>query len=688
MPDVYVDSLTLKNFGPFYGEHTFTFGNLDGRCGILVGGRNGAGKTHLLRALYLAVVGESGVGDLKQVETGSDATRFVFDKSLNRRALAEGEDTVSLRATILQRDEKNGGSRKVEFIREIRHRQNSPPVWHSYAVRSDTAGSIEDEQVIQKLRDAFLPRHLARFFFFDAERSQSINLGHQDIVEGVTRILGLWTYAELETDLRRLIQQKIPRVFSAATGPDPEIKLADLAADVLRIDGHLEARRHARESLGRELHEIEAELFEVEDSLKTLGAVDPEELQQAQEKRDKLTREKAELESTLRGAWEGALPVSLLGGCRRELHDYLLAEERRRDWESAKSTVEPKIPQVKNDVFDKVPDEYILEPKVEVFYMERLVEALHRLFHPPPEGIPERLFVTDRNDTSAQVRQRLATSASSIGDLATLCENIERMDAELRELDQNLRQMQQNTAAFKLGTELHQKRGELITRRDQVNRRLEEVAADITHMETQLVELKREETNQREVVEKAKKGESLAAMASRYREAATEIRNQAAIQLRRQISEHVGELWVEITERQREFIGMEFDNHWQCQLVRKDRKKVAWDETNTSAGQRQVRMLAFYEALRRLAKLVPPLVVDTPLARLDKEVRANVLDKLYLSGHQSIILATNSEIDPESPLFDRLRKRIARVYTLHPHNNPDSMNYEVKVTGDYFGHEL
>ena len=384
----------------------------------------------------------------------------------------------------------------------------------------------------------------------------------------------------------------------------------------------------------------------------------------------------------------GALPVSLLGGCRRELHDYLLAEERRRDWESAKSTVEPKIPQVKNDVFDKVPDEYILEPKVEVFYMERLVEALHRLFHPPPEGIPERLFVTDRNDTSAQVRQRLATSASSIGDLATLCENIERMDAELRELDQNLRQMQQNTAAFKLGTELHQKRGELITRRDQVNRRLEEVAADITHMETQLVELKREETNQREVVEKAKKGESLAAMASRYREAATEIRNQAAIQLRRQISEHVGELWVEITERQREFIGMEFDNHWQCQLVRKDRKKVAWDETNTSAGQRQVRMLAFYEALRRLAKLVPPLVVDTPLARLDKEVRANVLDKLYLSGHQSIILATNSEIDPESPLFDRLRKRIARVYTLHPHNDPDSMNYEVKVTGDYFGHEL
>ena len=67
MSEVYIDSLTLENFGPFYAEHTLNFGSLDGRCGILVGGKNGAGKTHLLRALYLAVVGESGVRDWKRV---------------------------------------------------------------------------------------------------------------------------------------------------------------------------------------------------------------------------------------------------------------------------------------------------------------------------------------------------------------------------------------------------------------------------------------------------------------------------------------------------------------------------------------------------------------------------------------------------------------------------------------------
>jgi len=687
MAEVYIDSLTLENFGPFYGEHILDFRSLEGKCGILVGGKTGAGKTHLLRALYLAVVGESGVGDLKKVETGSDATRFVFEKSLNRRALAEGQDTMRLKAVISLRDDKIG-SRKVELRREIRFRSLSSPVWQHYAERSDTPGLIEDEQVIQKLRDAFLPRHLARFFFFDAERSQSINLGQQDIVEGISRILGLWTYTQLENDLRQLINSKIPRVFNAFGGPDPETALAELNGKVITVEGVLKARRKEREALDRDLHEVETELLEVEDGLKTLGAVDPDELQKAQDRHAELTEAKTKLESKLTEVWESALPVALLGSYRKALHDALIAEERRREWESAKSTVEPKIPQVKQDVFGDAPDEFSLHPDVEAFYMQRLEDALHSLFHPPPQGMPDRVYVADRNDTSAQIRSRLAASQSQLRDLAEMCIEIERMDVELRELNQKLRLIQQNTAAFKRGTELHEKRGDLNTRREQRSKRLKELEAEITRMDVELTDLKRRESIQQEIANKAERGESLAALATRYREAAGEIRSRAAIQMRGQISEAVGQLWVEITEREREFEGMDFDSRWQCWLVGRDGKKVTWEETNTSAGQRQVRMLAFYEALRRLAKLVPPLVVDTPLARLDKEVRANVLDKLYLSGHQSIMLSTNAEIDPEGELFDRVRDRLARVYTLHSHGRPNTPNYEVRITSDYFGKDL
>ncbi|MBK9138941.1 MAG: AAA family ATPase [Verrucomicrobia bacterium] len=683
MPEVYIDSLTVRNFGPYYGEHTFNFATHDDRCGILLGGKNGAGKTHLLRALYLAVVGETGVHDLKKVEPASEATRFVFDKSLNRRAEAEGDFNTLLEVTISQRDDK--GTRKITLAREIRHRPNSAPVWRSYAERSDGSGRIEDDKHIEALRDAFLPRHLARFFFFDAERGQNFSLGQREIVEGISRLLGLWSYSELEDDLRHLIQNKIPRVFNASEGHEAARRLAELNGHIVTAEQQLVNLRGELSSVDVEFREAQNELAEVEEQLKSLGAVDPAQLQRVQDERGRLAETKGRLEAELTAAWETAMPLALLGQYRKELHDYLQREEKRREWENSRAAVEPKIPQVKRDVFENAPAEFRLADDAFAFYTDRLEWALHRLFHPPPEGMADSVFVTDRNDRSAQIRDSLANGTTSLRRVAELCSQVESVDANLRKLDTQWKQLQQDAAAKELGMQLHADRARLTEQCANLERRKSDLRLQVQSLETRLAELKREESNLTAAAKKARQGQTLISLAARYREAATEIRARAADELRHQISEHVGDLWVRITERQREFLGMEFDANWNCFLLRRDGRNATWEETNTSAGQRQVRMLAFYEALRRLAKLAPPLVVDTPLGRLDREVKDSVLDQLYLTGHQTIILTTNSEIDPEGPLFEEIGERIARVYTLNPRGRENSINYEVEVTRDYFG---
>ena len=684
MPDVYIDELTLENFGPYYGEHTFNFGTVEDRCGILIGGKNGAGKTHLLRALYLAVVGEAGVGDLKKVEPASEATRFVFERSLNRRAQAEGKDTVRLQVKISQIGETGGGSRKAVLVREIRHRPSGPK-WSSYADRMDGSGQIEEEKYLAKLRDTLLPRHLARFFFFDAERGQNFNLGQQEIVEGISRILGLWSYDELETDLRNLIQNKIPRVFNASGEYEAAQKLADISGQIVTTEKKLIALKDELKSAELELSENQTELDEVEEQLKSIGAVDPQELNRAQTARTELAETKAKLETELTSAWEQAMPVALMGNYRNDLHNDLIREEKRREWESSRATVEPKIPQVKQDVFEEAPAEYRLTDDVYAFYATRLEQALHRLFHPPPEGMAENIFITDRNDRSAQIRVRLETGTNSLPGVTELCEQVESINADLREIDGRIRQLKQDTGTMELGAKLHKRRGELTTECDHLERKKKDTEQQVLALEGNLQEQKREETNLTNLANKARQGRNLAALAASYREATKEIRVRAADQLRQKISEHVGDLWTEITERQREFLGMEFDKNWNCLLLGRNGEKLSWEGANTSAGQRQVRMLAFYEALRRLAKVAPPLVVDTPLGRLDKEVKDSVLDRLYLTGHQTIFLTTNSEVDPSGPLFERLRGRFGRMYTLHPYGQEDSDNYEVRVTNDYFG---
>jgi DNA sulfur modification protein DndD len=685
--EIFIDSLTLENFGPFYGEHTFNFGTLEHRCGILIGGKTGAGKSHLLRALYLAVVGEAGVFDLKKVEPGSEATRFLFENSLNRRAQAEGRDTIRLQVGISQREADGGGRRNALLVREIRHRPNSAPVWHSSAERFDGSERIEDDKLLEKLRDAFLPRHLARFFF-DAERGQNFGFGQQEIVEGISRILGLWSYAQLEWHLRQLIQQKIPRTFNPSAAHEAATKLAEVSGRVVTADGQISALRLECARLNRELTETKAELAELEERLRTLGALNPAELLLAQQNRAKLVETKARLESELNVAWEFDLPIALLGPYRRVLHDALLREEKRRDWETSKAAVEPKLPQLQRVLFDDPPEEHRLADSTQAFYRERLERALHELILPPPEGMADAIYLTDQNARSARIRAQLAGTPTSLRVIAELCAQGESVAATLREADTRLGQLNQDAAAIAQGAELHRRRGELTARAEHLEKQRTDLGAQLETLERELQELKREETNQSALTANARQGQSLIALAARYRELAGEIRARAAEQLRLKISEHVGDLWVAITERHQEFLGIDFDPDWNCFLLRRDGRRVSWEQTNTSAGQRQVRTLAFFEALRRLARLVPPLVVDTPLGRLDKEVKDSVLDQLYLTGHQTIILTTNSEIDPDSPLFQRIQKKLARAYTLHPQGEENTLNYQVRVTNDYFGKTL
>lgn len=683
MPEVYIDSLSINNFGPYYGEHTFELGTEGYRRATLIGGKNGAGKTHLLRALYLATVGESGAIDLKKVESGSDATRFDLAESLNRRAKSEGEDSCSMTLQLSQRDDTGSIGRTLTLVRQVRWRPNSPPVFSSKANLSGDSQWIEDEDKVQKLRDAFLPRHLTRFFFFDAERSQSIQLNEREITEGISRVLGLYSYSELEEDLRQLTTSKIPKIYGS--GSEAERRLNDITAEILRHESNLKTLSIDESDQNQELRDVATELDEVEDQLKSIGAVDPEQLTKATKQREEIKSTKDKLEANLGTAWESTLPISLLGGFRAELHDYLLKEERRRDFENRKASVEPKIPQVKQAVFENVPPNFLLDDSCRSFYEAQIDVALQSLFNPPPEGMSETIFVVpERNELSIQIRSKLRTQATAIQGLANLCVELERKTSELRELDQTLKVLNSDSTAIALGNELRERRGSLLKHKEQIDEKISNIQAERILINNKLHELRKEETNLSEQVQKVQKGRDLNSLAHRYRDAVSQIKSNAAVSLREKIADIVGGLWLDITDRGLEYVGMEFDQHWNCYLKKSDGTRVSWESANTSAGQRQVRILAFTEALRRLGRFVTPLVVDTPLGRLDKEVRGNVLERLYLSGHQSIILTTNAEIDPKSDLFDRIAPHLSRVYTLNPQGDPESNSYQVKVSNDYF----
>ncbi len=82
-----------------------------------------------------------------------------------------------------------------------------------------------------------------------------------------------------------------------------------------------------------------------------------------------------------------------------------------------------------------------------------------------------------------------------------------------------------------------------------------------------------------------------------------------------------------------------------------------------SAGERQLLAVSLLWGLARASGQPLPVVVDTPLGRLDGTHREHLVERYFpYASHQVILLSTDTEID--EPTYARVRKFVGRSYRL------------------------
>jgi DNA sulfur modification protein DndD len=65
-----------------------------------------------------------------------------------------------------------------------------------------------------------------------------------------------------------------------------------------------------------------------------------------------------------------------------------------------------------------------------------------------------------------------------------------------------------------------------------------------------------------------------------------------------------------------------------------------------SAGEKQIYAIAILEALAKTSGRKLPIIIDTPLGRLDSKHRRKLVENYFpTASHQVIILSTDTEID-------------------------------------------
>lgn len=114
-------------------------------------------------------------------------------------------------------------------------------------------------------------------------------------------------------------------------------------------------------------------------------------------------------------------------------------------------------------------------------------------------------------------------------------------------------------------------------------------------------------------------------------------------------------------------------------IYHKDGNEIYLSQLN--AGAKQTVMQVLLKVLYNLGDYEPPVMIDTVMGVLDKESREVILESYFPDlAHQTILLSTDTEITAEHD-FAKIQAFVAKTYTLHR----DKDNQCTTISEDYFG---
>ena len=107
--------------------------------------------------------------------------------------------------------------------------------------------------------------------------------------------------------------------------------------------------------------------------------------------------------------------------------------------------------------------------------------------------------------------------------------------------------------------------------------------------------------------------------------------------------------------------------------ISEDGKEVAKD--SLSAGEQQLMVISILWALAICSKKKLPVIIDTPLSRLDSLHRTALIQTYFPNaGEQTIILSTDSEID--NTYYQLMKDNVGDEFTLNYDENTKSTSIQ------------
>jgi len=258
-----VTKVEFNNFKPYYKINSIDLATDNDRNIILIGGRNGQGKTSFLIGLVWCLYGSkiSEVDDSFKKEIKHNYNLFL-NESLNRTAKSEGVSLFSVRINFMN---VSDFYTNVEISRSFNF-DNGKEVFKIFS--NGVEELLDDDEKIAFVEDYLVPIQAAKFVFFDAEKIAEIadmeaKRQGNFMNDALNKILGLDLYENLKNDLE--LYEKNIRQSCAGENDAEKLKL-----DTKQIEinlGKINSKSRELGDIEDDLKNIKTKITEFDDFL-------------------------------------------------------------------------------------------------------------------------------------------------------------------------------------------------------------------------------------------------------------------------------------------------------------------------------------------------------------------------------------------------------------------------------------
>lgn len=319
---------------------------------VLIGAKNGFGKTSLLEAIVMGLFGRDGLAMIaRAVLTDGEDERLAqsydefLQRALHAHALDQGRSSASVTVELEDEDEAFTIQRTWHFAGNGKHRRDEEEVriWHGPDQDPVRVPRMEDQDdfVRNFIAQKFLPVHLAQFFLFDGEQVQ--RLARRDmsaqVQMGIEGILGVRVVRALQSDLRTFAQQRrnaVPKVGDET--------LERLRAEVRELEGRLNGAESDLAEVEPKLEPLKTHRDRLVKEFSSIHGGNSANLKELYENKGKAERERDRSRDRLAGLVRGDLALAISGAeLRQRLLTRINGEAARERWESGKQQGSEKL---------------------------------------------------------------------------------------------------------------------------------------------------------------------------------------------------------------------------------------------------------------------------------------------------------------------------------------------------------